>query len=82
MCIAWRQRAISHDREASVAWLTYPCPLAIDYNAYISPLNCLLRISEMLGKLVHFGIDAMILSAFLAGIKRSTGLTCVRLSHL
>lgn len=35
----------------------------------------------MLGKLVHLGIDAMLLSAFLAGIKRSTGLTCVCLSH-
>ncbi|KAI9510966.1 DUF1748-domain-containing protein [Russula earlei] len=29
----------------------------------------------MLGKLIHLGIDAVLLSAFLAGIKRSTGLT-------
>ena len=31
----------------------------------------------MLGKLVHLGIDALLLSALLAGIRRSTGLTCV-----
>lgn len=31
----------------------------------------------MLGKLVHIGIDAILISAFLAGIRRSTGLTCV-----
>ncbi|KAH9983493.1 DUF1748-domain-containing protein [Russula compacta] len=29
----------------------------------------------MLGKLVHIGIDAVLISAFLAGIKRTTGLT-------
>ncbi|THH12326.1 hypothetical protein EW145_g87 [Phellinidium pouzarii] len=29
----------------------------------------------MLGKLVHLGFDAVLISAFLAGIKRSTGLT-------
>jgi len=29
----------------------------------------------MLGKLVHLGLDAVLISAFLAGIKRSTGLT-------
>ncbi|KAK0191309.1 uncharacterized protein ARMOST_04943 [Armillaria ostoyae] len=29
----------------------------------------------MLGKLVHLGIDAIIISAFLAGVKRTTGLT-------
>ncbi|EIM88385.1 DUF1748-domain-containing protein [Stereum hirsutum FP-91666 SS1] len=29
----------------------------------------------MLGKLVHIGIDAIIISAFLAGVKRNTGLT-------
>ncbi|OCK78483.1 DUF1748-domain-containing protein [Lepidopterella palustris CBS 459.81] len=29
----------------------------------------------VLGKLVHLGIDAVLLSAFLAGVKRSTGLT-------
>jgi len=33
----------------------------------------------MLGKLVHLGIDALLISAFLAGIKRSTGLTYVLL---
>ena len=60
----------------------YPCPLATDHNTHISPLNRLLRISEMLGKLVHLGIDAMLISAFLAGIKRSTGLTCVSLPSL
>lgn len=31
----------------------------------------------MLGKLVHLGFDALLISAFLAGVKRSTGLTCV-----
>ncbi|TCD70463.1 hypothetical protein EIP91_003224 [Steccherinum ochraceum] len=29
----------------------------------------------MFGKLFHLGIDALLISAFLAGIKRSTGLT-------
>ncbi|KDQ64998.1 hypothetical protein JAAARDRAFT_28663 [Jaapia argillacea MUCL 33604] len=29
----------------------------------------------MLGKLVHIGFDALILSAFLAGVKRNTGLS-------
>ncbi|OAX43096.1 DUF1748-domain-containing protein [Rhizopogon vinicolor AM-OR11-026] len=29
----------------------------------------------MFGKLFHLGVDALIISAFLAGIKRSTGLT-------
>ncbi|KAF9030302.1 DUF1748-domain-containing protein [Hymenopellis radicata] len=29
----------------------------------------------MFGKLVHLGIDAIIISAFLAGVKRTTGLT-------
>ncbi|KAL5487892.1 hypothetical protein ACEPAI_6000 [Sanghuangporus weigelae] len=29
----------------------------------------------MLGKLVHLGFDALLVSAFLAGVKRSTGLT-------
>ncbi|KAH9962416.1 hypothetical protein BC827DRAFT_220010 [Russula dissimulans] len=28
----------------------------------------------MLGRLVHLGLDAVLISAFLAGIKRSTGL--------
>lgn len=31
----------------------------------------------MLGTLVHLGIDALLISAFLAGIKRTTGLTYV-----
>jgi hypothetical protein len=31
----------------------------------------------MLGKLVHIGFDAILISALLAGVKRSTGLTCV-----
>ncbi|KAI5124768.1 hypothetical protein M0805_005402 [Coniferiporia weirii] len=29
----------------------------------------------MFGKLFHLGFDALLISAFLAGIKRSTGLT-------
>ncbi|KAI0334887.1 DUF1748-domain-containing protein [Cubamyces sp. BRFM 1775] len=29
----------------------------------------------MLGTLIHWGIDAVLLSAFLAGIRRTTGLT-------
>ncbi|OJA07683.1 hypothetical protein AZE42_01877 [Rhizopogon vesiculosus] len=29
----------------------------------------------MFGKLFHLGMDALIISAFLAGVKRSTGLT-------
>jgi len=29
----------------------------------------------MFGKLIHYGVDAFIISAFLAGVKRSTGLT-------
>ncbi|KAJ2916480.1 hypothetical protein MD484_g3904, partial [Candolleomyces efflorescens] len=29
----------------------------------------------MLGKLVHLGFDALLISAFLAGVKRTTGLT-------
>ncbi|KAI0069166.1 DUF1748-domain-containing protein [Artomyces pyxidatus] len=29
----------------------------------------------MLGKLAHIGFDAILITAFLAGIKRSTGLT-------
>ena len=33
----------------------------------------------MLGKIFHLGIDALLISAFLAGIKRSTGLTYVLL---
>ena len=32
---------------------------------------------EMLGRLVHLGFDAILISAVLAGVKRSTGLTCV-----
>jgi hypothetical protein len=31
----------------------------------------------MFGKLFHLGFDALLIAAFLAGIKRSTGLTCV-----
>ncbi|KAG9042046.1 hypothetical protein FS837_011390 [Tulasnella sp. UAMH 9824] len=29
----------------------------------------------MFGRLIHYGFDAFLLSAFLAGVKRSTGLT-------
>jgi hypothetical protein len=32
---------------------------------------------EMFGKLVHLGFDAILISAVLAGVKRSTGLRCV-----
>jgi hypothetical protein len=31
----------------------------------------------MFGKLFHLGMDALIISAFLAGVRRSTGLTYV-----
>ena len=31
----------------------------------------------MLGKLVHYGVDAVLLSTVLAGIRRSSGFTCV-----
>lgn len=31
----------------------------------------------MLSKLVHIGFDAILISAFLAGVKRNTGLTYV-----
>jgi hypothetical protein len=31
----------------------------------------------MLGKLIHLGFDALLISTFLAGVKRSTGLTYV-----
>lgn len=37
------------------------------------------RSKKMLGKLVHLGFDALLISAFLAGIKRTTSLTCVPL---
>jgi len=29
----------------------------------------------MLGKIVHIGFDALLITAFLAGVKRTTGLT-------
>ncbi|RVD86168.1 uncharacterized protein DFL_004458 [Arthrobotrys flagrans] len=29
----------------------------------------------LLGKIIHLGVDAVIVSAFLAGVKRSTGLS-------
>lgn len=29
----------------------------------------------MLGKLVHIGVDALLISAFLAGVRRNTGLS-------
>ncbi|KAJ5808748.1 hypothetical protein N7474_010017 [Penicillium riverlandense] len=31
--------------------------------------------SKMFGRLTHYAFDAVLLSAFLAGVKRSTGLT-------
>lgn len=36
----------------------------------------------MFGKLFHLGVDAILISAFLAGVKRSTGLTSVFVSSL
>lgn len=36
----------------------------------------------MLGKLVHIGFDAILITTVLAGIKRSTGLTCVSFPFL
>jgi len=50
-------------------------------NTTLNPQNAPLHIPDMLGRLVHLGIDAILLSAFLAGIKRSTGLTPA-LSHV
>lgn len=32
---------------------------------------------QQLGRLTHYAFDAILLSAFLAGVKRSTGLTYV-----
>ncbi|KZW03885.1 DUF1748-domain-containing protein [Exidia glandulosa HHB12029] len=29
----------------------------------------------MFGKLIHLGVDALLVSAFIAGVRRSTGLT-------
>lgn len=33
----------------------------------------------LFGKLFHFGLDAVLITALLAGIKRNTGLTYVRI---
>lgn len=50
-------------------------------SAFISPNYQLAAHSPyqktMLGKLVHIGFDALLISAFLAGIRRTTGLTYV-----
>lgn len=35
------------------------------------------RPCTMFGKLIHLGVDALLVSAFLAGVRRSTGLTYV-----
>lgn len=35
---------------------------------------------HQLGRLTHFAFDAVLVSAFLAGVKRSTGLTYVSLA--
>lgn len=35
----------------------------------------MLRTNKQLGRLTHYAFDAILISAFLAGIKRSTGLT-------
>lgn len=48
-------------------------------DAYTNPSTGFLYISilAMFGTLIHLGIDAALLSAFLAGIRRTTGLTFV-----
>ena len=35
----------------------------------------------VLGRLAHYAIDAILLSTVVAGVKRSTGFTCVLLPH-
>jgi hypothetical protein len=35
--------------------------------------------NKTLGKLVHLGFDALLISAFLASVKRATGITCMSL---
>ena len=54
---------------------------------YVRPLRSLLLVFNnhltpevMFGTLIHLGIDALIVSAFLAGVKRNTGLTYVHLT--
>jgi len=39
---------------------------------YVSP-----QLSMVLGRLAHYAIDALLLSAVVAGVKRSTGFACV-----
>ncbi|KAE9987632.1 hypothetical protein EG327_003763 [Venturia inaequalis] len=41
--------------------------------AYIPPQTS--QVIMVLGRLTHYAVDAVLLSAFLAGVKRSTGLT-------
>ncbi|KAF3909267.1 hypothetical protein ABW20_dc0106403 [Dactylellina cionopaga] len=36
----------------------------------------------LIGKLIHFSVDAVIVSAFLAGVKRSTGLSIIDPEYL
>ncbi|CEJ55754.1 Putative Duf1748 domain containing protein [Penicillium brasilianum] len=38
-------------------------------------LFTLITLSTMIGRLTHYAFDAVLISAFLAGVKRSTGLT-------
>jgi hypothetical protein len=35
----------------------------------------LIPLTQQLGRLTHYAFDAVLISAFLAGVKRSTGLT-------
>jgi Mitofissin len=75
-CVA---RVRTRDERVSITWpasprtLTplshLPLQLNVNHQRVCNP--------EMLGKLVHLGFDAILISAVLAGIKRSTGLTCV-----
>ena len=66
--------------------ITERLPLDISYTASITLLYNFYSVSRssyqslhpnMFGKLFHLGFDAVLIAAFLAGIKRSTGLTCV-----
>ena len=68
------------DERVSITWPA--SPLIIDFShTYYCNSTSTIRVynPEMLGKLVHLGFDAVLISAVLAGIKRSTGLTCVSL---
>ncbi len=40
-------------------------------------IHCARLIDEQLGRITHYAVDAVLISAFLAGVRRSTGLTYV-----